>query len=741
MEISSLDELETNGNFKLSGDIDASDFKDALDNFNGMLDGNGFTIHNLNSKLIHTLSNQGILKDITFKDIEIDSELDEVGVVGVNKGVIKDVSVQNVNIISTGSCVGGIAGVNNSTIKNCSVTGTVCTESSRIGLITGETKNSNAEIKNCSVSGKVVGNLLAGGIAGGAGYVEDCTAECTVLGSYSIGGILGENTKNSKILNTKFDGNIEGDRRIGGIVGIIENKCLIKNCTIEADLKGDMKIGGFIGNTKKASVSITNTHCSGNLVGIRFVGGMIGRSVKNISITGSTCDVDLYGYEDVRSILNVPPKEPKENINNINLNYLYIQSEKTVKKPSDSIDTLDLQSVYMSVNNIVSTRTNTVKVSNEDQLRQCEPFDRIELTDDIRVESDSTVFNIFFGRVDGKGHTISNLSASFCSLISESGVVKNITLTGNSENSECLNFGLLTEYNYGTSKNITVQNSEIRSDSVYTGVLIGINRGGIKKCNIKNSSVTSKYSPTGVLVGENSNLVKECTIEDCVVDGNNKVGGLTGSLFGECVDSSVKDCSVSGNHEVGGFVGRVNTFGEIKYSTSQNNTVSGKCYVGGFSGLVNGDIMRCRADSEVTGDKIVGGFLGKGAEATIDYCLSQEKIVSGFTQVGGFAGNLVNFDLYNSFTTNKIDSATKTGGLVGICDYCRIENCFSKSVIQSDDAGALIYPKKEEDLKHEEITNCYWDIETSGIRDSKVGTGVITSSVEELTSIVLITSE
>ncbi len=167
-----LVDIGENGKYKLMCDIDVSTIAWVpIDQFNGELDGQGFKIVGLNldnndssqyTGMFRILSNDGYVHNISFEDVNISSS-QSGAVAGVNEGTIENVSVAGSVGRSNGVSCGGIAGTNKGNIS----------QSQNYAAVNGQEN--------------------IGGICGlNSGTVQDCVNHGTVSGAYQdSGGIVG----------------------------------------------------------------------------------------------------------------------------------------------------------------------------------------------------------------------------------------------------------------------------------------------------------------------------------------------------------------------------------------------------------------------------------------------------------------------------------------------------------------------------------------------------------------------
>lgn len=161
--------------YRLGGDIILDEEWTPIPEFDGVLDGNGYTIRNLN---ISGQNHAGLISKVT--------------------GTVKNLTVYG--DISAGKIAGIIAGENDGTIENCTAVGTISVNTDYAGGVCGR---NNGTIKNCLSSlYSIVSGSFAGGIAGGNfGTLESCLAASNVVVSdMYAGGIAGVN--NGGTINT-----------------------------------------------------------------------------------------------------------------------------------------------------------------------------------------------------------------------------------------------------------------------------------------------------------------------------------------------------------------------------------------------------------------------------------------------------------------------------------------------------------------------------------------------------------
>lgn len=152
---------------------------------------------------------------------------------------------------------GLFAAINQATIRNLNVSGTVNSTVNYVGGIVGKVQAGT--IENCSFSGSVSSSkskAYVGGIAGGLNSanvtISGCANTADVTGGYA-GGILGFWKKAATIQNCYNTGSITGSDKSGGIVGQLSSGT-IENCYSIGDIGGKASQKGGIFAFSSATV-------------------------------------------------------------------------------------------------------------------------------------------------------------------------------------------------------------------------------------------------------------------------------------------------------------------------------------------------------------------------------------------------------------------------------------------------------------------------------------------------------
>ena len=316
-----------NGKYILMDDIDLSSFSnwDPIGNdsihFTGTLEGNGFVIENLTINrsygrdigLFGYIDNAEI-RNIGLENINIigDSRIGGLvgtqtsgtisncytngtlqigsfcgGLAGYNTGTITD-SYSKVSIPSSKEIVGGLVGYNTGTITNSFSSGVINGDSDVGGLV----GRNIGIVSNCHFTGDVSGIDYVGGLTGKiyVGTIENSYSTGTVTGGNEyIGGLVGYCDDSSTIKKSYSSSTVSGYTYVGGLVGWSTQSSKIFNTFATGNVTGNTYVGGLIGCMNRQS-SASYSYATGLVKGNSITGGLIGRGLRSSQLTNSIWD-------------------------------------------------------------------------------------------------------------------------------------------------------------------------------------------------------------------------------------------------------------------------------------------------------------------------------------------------------------------------------------------------------------------------------------------------------------------
>lgn len=230
---------------------------------------------------------------------------------------------------------------------------------------------------------------------------------------------------------------------------------------------------------------------------------------------------------------------------------------------------------------------------------------------------------------------------------------------------------------FGSTYGATISNIHLTNVSITGAACTGGLAGRTYNSTISNVSCTGIVGASGTVTGS---------------------GGIVGQAMNGSISNSHTNCTVSGYTYVGGLVG--NGYGSVISDSYSEGEVIGDNTIGGFVGENSGKIFRCYAQASVVGNSSIGGFVGWNSQDTISDCYATGNI-DGYSRTGGFAGTLQNGSFRHCYAAGAIGGVNDAGGFTG-----------------------YVYTGPQ-------ITNSYWNTETSGLSTtSGGGTGITTASMQ-----------
>ena len=292
-----------------------------------------------------------------------------------------------------------------------------------------------------------------------------------------------------------------------------------------------------------------------------------------------------------------------------------------------------------------------------------------------------TDYRLFAGNLDGKGHTIFNISIGTESTPLESDVFGLFGATGG----KLSNLNLDGVTICGIAKNVSGYVIGL------AGALSGSASGPIENCHVTNLSMTMKAPDSGMAVAY-------------------WIGGLVGALDGS---QYIDECSVSGKiteksgkGSIGGLIGELGKAAKITYSHADVALDVKPDYYGGAR---------------------VGGLIGKGngendPETVISNCYATGNVTGG-AYSGGFAGSLYGLNIKNCYATGEVTGAfasmaTFVGTDAPATDaYGSVTNCYTTGKVVGTASSTYAFMQQDATARSP-ITNCYFADTNSAIKNS-----------------------
>ena len=290
-----------------------------------------------------------------------------------------------------------------------------------------------------------------------------------------------------------------------------------------------------------------------------------------------------------------------------------------------------------------------------------------------------TDYSVFAGNLDGKGHTVSNISIGTEGAPLESDVFGLFGMTGGRLSNLNLNGVTI----YGTAKNVSGYVIGL------AGALSGSASGPVENCHVANLSLTMSTPDSGRAAAY-------------------WIGGLVGALDSRYID----ECSVSGRitetsgkGSIGGLIGELGRAAKITYSHADVALNVKPDYYGGAN---------------------VGGLIGKGngekdPETVISNCYATGTVVGG-AYSGGFAGSLWGLNIKNCYATGDVTDAFASMATFAGTDapaayaYGSVTNCYTTGAVIGTASSTYAFAYQDATARSP-ITNCYFADGNSALKN------------------------
>ena len=717
--------------------------------FGGIFDGNGKTISNLTvstdrdgyAGLFGRISATGEIRNITLKDADIaTSGLCAGGIAGDCSGKITDCAVENIRLINSYQLTGGIAGLLNGTAENVTVTGYIEGGENSVGGIAGQ---NSSLISNAFCSADVISNATgysctAGGISGVC-YLKDalitgsCFAGTVTVNNDGLfcGGITGNLYKGrvEKSFNLgTCNGGSGGTTAVGGIAGRTDDGS-IKDCYNSGRIQlpyGSTTIGGIAGVLSEDESHTVIINC--------YNVGMV--EFDNYYYDPATETRELFGTVSENAEISNVYFDLQMSAYDSNSAYGKTTAELTAASglPGFSAEVWTFsEGMYprlsvFSDNDAATVSAAPVMLSSNETVKSVSKNFTLSDKAEWFVENDGKL-----GK-DGNGLSINGnqavLNGQFATdmLVGKTGNfyryisinTTNIPFTG--EGTEESPYIISTVADLRTMAEATNIYGETYSGKHF--LMAGdIDMQSATFDGIASDEFSSK--PFAGIFDGGGHEIQNMVIDKVQFDGDGNIdffgsygyGGFFGQLAAAGVVRNLTiadDCSFRVFYLSGAVVG--SNDGLIENCANHADIEAYSYNAGGITGsnMSNGIVRGCINTGNITASQwSVGGIVGS-AEGTVELCMNTGKI-EGVTRgedtgatVGGIAGLLYECTLKSVVNAGSVTASTEAGGITANGDTgSTIAEAVNYGIVQADDgiAGAIIGAYPE----MEAVTGVFYD--------------------------------
>lgn len=519
--------------YELIKDIDLTGIEWKGKNFDGVFNGNGYSICNMS--LVSSYTNKEVYAGLF---MSIDGIIKNLNL----KGIMFRISINNKTEKTINFLCGGLA-------------------SQADTIILDNIKIDNTSFIDVSATGKV--EITTGGLIGRIGYgdninITNCTNEATISGYMRVGGLIGCDNHNNYsqlvIKNCNNSGKISGAKRVGGLVGDITIESFIDNCYNTGLIAGANSVGGIAGCIEDCN--IINCYNSGMISGENGVAGLVGGSYEVSKITDCYNIGEIIGVESVAGLVG----------------YYFDFVDQTITNCYNSANiTGDIE-----VGGLVGSKddTNTLFIQN------CYNSGSINGNSSVggllgRIYRAKFLDSYNIGDVSGNqyiGGLIGETEDTDCENTYNSGHISGVVSTG----------GLA-----GFVKYLDVINSynegEIEGSNM-TGGLAGTVVDSLTIKNCYNNANISGDSSIGGIIGADCILDYQTSIQNCYnigkIKGNYEVGGIVGRSHEVQITNCFNAAEIIYTGDAGGLIGEVDMVEIINSYTLDSCAVKSTDYNG-----------------------------------------------------------------------------------------------------------------------------------------------------------------
>lgn len=544
--------------------------------------------------------------------------------------------------------------------------------------------------------GSITGKLDVGGLTGrNYGRVDRSFVTGTVSSNEGIvGGVAGYNGIDGEITFSYSTGDVSGVIYVGGLVGRNDGK--VSNSYATGTISGTSIIGGLVGDNEGGE--IIRSYAAGAVSGsAEHVGGLVGfnisASIRNSYATGTVSGRSGIGGlvgSTSHGLISHSYATGYVNGSNHIVGGLVGDNSGEISSSFWDTETVGLNS---ACGNDTYNKCAATPLTTAQALIQTS-YPDWDFTNDWFMVEDSTRP---FLRTEWS------------------------TVIQNSHQLQLMELDLSAQYTL--SKNINFEatfKDDSRSDMWATGAGHGY---GFEPIGSRSTSFTGTldgqgHAITGLYIHRNglSNVglfghisggeVRDLDLKSGFISGDSYTGMLAGETdSGSQITQVHATGSVTGTSMTGGLVG--NHYGKLTGSSS-SATINGQFNVGGLVGHLDmgGEINRSFAASYVTGMDFVGGLVGRNERGQIHNAYATGS-VSGRAEVGGLVGRNVG-KIGTTYAAGQVKGSNEVGGLVGRKFDTITASLYNLETSGQSDTGKG-EPQKTSNMKQYSAYGSEWD--------------------------------
>lgn len=500
--------------------------------------------------------------------------------------------------------------------------------------------------------------------------------EAEIHGGYSVGGVVGY-AENLGISDCSFEGKVYGTgNSVGGVVGWSYYYTVVNQCHSSGTVSGNQRVGGITGYANGNSVIVK---CYGDMAvsGKMYVGGVAGTLsgafLEGCFFLGSVAADDsvggLVGYALFSTVCDAYAIAPVTSTGKEIGGAIGSVYGSECDSSFYSYETSGIDGTTGVGRTLADMKLSSfVKELNGRKAYFC--FDYTEINNGYPVLAWMLSLDVWAG-----DRSVPQKNSSGTYLISKPSelawfaALVNGKLSGMDANPNAnatVTDNLLMNINVNDESFGAIEWTPIGIDEAhgYNGIFNG---GGYNIAGLYTSSTSGDNGTNIGLFGYvGSGTVTNTVVLDGKISGIENVGGIAGYVKSGTIINCCCDSEVSGDKAVGGIVGNLGGSAASVSTSAMLGTIVGTNYSNDKSYLTN-----------------VGGVVGFSNKASVNKCFNYATINAPNARfVGGVLGYNSGGSLTNSYcTAAQVNGNVMVGGLVGYNNNGTVKTCYVSSKI------------------------------------------------------------
>lgn len=519
-----------------------------------------------------------------------------------------------------------------------------------------------------------------------------------ITGHQNVGGIVG-NSDGAGIKDCYFEGSVKGTyNSVGAIVGLAATETVVIQCHSSGSITGEQRTGGIVGYANGNAV-VSKCYSDASVSGTRNVGGLVG-TLSGANLVGSFFRGSVSADNRVGGLIGYSTMSVVRGV------YAIASVNSAGADKGGAVGIIfggEHTSVfycyeYSKCDGPVGIGRTLDELYTADFVRELNKampyfsFDYTEINDGFPVIVWMLQSDVWTGELevpvknDSGYYLIYKPSelAWFAGLVN--GTIPGVQANP-SANAEVMDNILFNINVYDDSMGLMEWTPIGTSSKPYRGSFKG---GGF---NIAGVYTTVDATEDGKNIGffgyvGSGAQIDNVLIMDGLICGMENVGGIAGYVMGAQVSNCVSNSEVRGDKAVGGVAG---------------NILSGAKIIGcGMIGSINA--------TNTTGDQSfvqnIGGVVGYNNRSEVKKSFSYSDINAAIARyVGGVVGNNVGGTIQNCYSTSTITGNTNCGGLVGYYNQGSISKSYTAGKVTAASLSGIAFGQ----ITGTGISECFYD--------------------------------